>query len=157
MMHMPTRHTLTTSMGLPIPREQVFALFAEAADLKRITPPELRFEILSPQPLRLAEGTRIDDRLRLFGVPVGWQSEMTCWDPPVMFVDVQRRGPYQSWIHPHRFREDGEGTIIEDAVEYCMPFWPLGELMSPLVRRQLRRSFRYRQEAIQAYVAEGSS
>jgi ligand-binding SRPBCC domain-containing protein len=149
---MQTRHTLTTSMRLPLAREAVFAFFAEAANLERMTPPELRFEILTPSPLHLAEGTLIDYRLRLFGIPLGWQSQITCWDPPRTFVDVQRRGPYQCWIHTHRFREADGGTIIEDAVEYCLPFWPLGELVSPLVRRQLHRIFRYRQQAIRAYV-----
>src|SRR5690606_36044611 len=155
MMGMPTRHTLTTSMRLPLARETVFAFFAEAANLERITPPELRFEILSPQPLRLAEGTCIDYRLRLFGVPLRWQSQIIRWNPPHTFVDVQRRGPYQHWIHTHRFREADGGTIIEDIVEYCLPFWPLGELVFPLVQRQLRRIFRYRQRAIRAYFGEG--
>jgi ligand-binding SRPBCC domain-containing protein len=154
-MHMQTRHTLTTSMRLPLAREEVFAFFAEAANLERITPPELRFEMVTPQPLHLVEGTVIDYQLRLFGVPLRWQSQMIRWDPPGTFVDAQRRGPYKCWIHTHRFREaDGE-TIIEDAVEYCLPYWPLGELVYPLVRRQLHRIFQYRQQAIRAYFGEG--
>lgn len=155
-MDMQIRHTLTTSMHLPLAREAACAFFAEAANLERITPPELRFEILTPQPLRLAEGTLIDYRLRLFGVPLRWQSQITCWDPPRTFVDVQRRGPYARWVHTHRFHEAEGATIIEDAVEYCLPLWPLGELVSPLVRRQLRRIFQYRQRAIRTYLAEGS-
>jgi ligand-binding SRPBCC domain-containing protein len=153
---MQTRHTLTSSMRLPLAREVVFAFFAEAANLERITPPELRFEILTPQPLHLAEGTLIDYRLRLFGIPLCWQSQITCWDPPRAFVDVQRRGPYKRWIHTHRFREADGKTIIEDAVEYALPYWPLGELVHPLVRRQLGRIFRYRQQAIRAYFSDGT-
>ncbi len=154
-MHMPTRHTFTTSMRLALAREEVFAFFAEAANLERITPPELRFEILTPQPLHLTEGTLIDYRLRLFGVPLGWQTQILCWDPPRSFVDAQLRGPYKRWIHTHGFREEDGETIMEDAVEYCLPYWPLGELVYPLVRRQLRRIFRYRQQAIRAYFFEG--
>lgn len=155
-MHMQTRHTLTTSMRLPLPRQEVFAFFAEAANLERITPPELRVEIVTPQPLHLVEGTLIDYQLRLFGVPLRWQSQIIRWDPPGTFVDAQRRGPYKSWIHTHCFREAEGETIIEDAVEYCLPYWPLGELVYPLVRRQLHRIFRYRQQAIRAYFFEGT-
>ena len=152
---MPGLHTLTTSMSLPLPRDQVLAFFAEASNLERITPPELGFEIVTPQPLHLCEGTRIDYRLHLFGIPFSWQTEIQRWNPPEEFVDVQRRGPYKHWVHTHRFREDDGVTTIEDHVEYVLPYAPLGELVYPLVRLQLARIFRYRQQAIRAYLVEG--
>jgi ligand-binding SRPBCC domain-containing protein len=148
-------HTLTTSMRLPLARDQVFAFFAEATNLARITPPELGFTIVTPGPLHLSEGTCIDYRLRLFGIPFSWQTEIQCWNPPEVFVDVQRRGPYKHWVHTHRFREEQRATIIEDEVQYALPYAPLGELMYPLVRLQLARIFRYRQQAIRAYLIEG--
>jgi ligand-binding SRPBCC domain-containing protein len=144
-------HMLTTSMSLPFARDQVFAFFAEAANLARITPPELGFEIVTPQPIHLREGVCIEYRLHLFGIPFFWHTEIQCWNPPKAFVDVQRRGPYKHWVHTHRFREEHGATIIEDEVQYALPYAPLGELVYPLVRLQLHRIFRYRQRAIQAY------
>ena len=142
-------HTLHTSMSLPLPRDIVFAFFAEATNLQRITPPELGFEMVTPQPIHLREGTRIEYRLHLFGVPFAWQSEIQRWNPPEEFVDIQLRGPYKRWVHTHRFREEHGVTIIEDEVQYALPYWPLGELVYPLVRLQLACIFRYRQQAIQ--------
>jgi ligand-binding SRPBCC domain-containing protein len=152
---MPGLHTLHTSMSLPLPRDQVFAFFAEATNLQRISPPELGFELVTPQPIHLSEGACIEYRLHLLGIPFAWQSEIQRWHPPEEFVDTQLRGPYKHWIHTHRFREEEGATVVEDEVQYALPCWPVGELVYPLVRLQLYRIFRYRQQAIRRYLLMG--
>ena len=142
------QHRFTSSAVLPLPRERVFPFFADAANLEVITPPELRFHILTAQPVAMHPGALIRYRLRLSGIPFVWLTRIAEWNPPFEFVDEQLEGPYKSWVHRHRFIEEGEGTRIEDEVTYQLPFYPLGEIAAPLVRFQVNRIFSYRATAI---------
>ena len=132
-------------MVVPAPLPDVFAFFADARNLQSITPPFLRFRVMTPD-VRMAVGARIDYRLRLRGLPLRWQSEITAWEPNERFRDEQRRGPYRYWRHVHLFREVADGTLVEDGVEYDVPG---GSFVHQwLVAPELLRIFRYRQEAL---------
>jgi ligand-binding SRPBCC domain-containing protein len=136
-------------MELPLPLKNAFDYFADVANLQRITPPDLNFSILTPLPVVIHEGTIIDFRLSLMGIPFEWKTEISVWDPPHVFVDRQVKGPYAEWVHTHTFRSSNEDrTDMEDDVTYSLPSQPLGELAHPLVRKQLERIFTYRREII---------
>jgi ligand-binding SRPBCC domain-containing protein len=141
-------HVLETTTYLPLPIREVFAFFADAGNLERITPPELAFRILTPLPIDIGEGALIDYRLRLYGVPFAWHTRISQWQPPARFVDEQLRGPYREWVHTHLFEPAGDGTLMIDRVRYRLPAHPASAPVLPLVRRQLDRIFRYRARAI---------
>ena len=141
-------------MTVPLPRRRVFAFFADAANLERITPPELKFHIVTPKPITMYPGALIDYELSLFGVRFTWRSEITVWQPETRFVDIQVRGPYAEWIHTHTFEDAPGGTRIQDQVRYRLPLAPLGNIALPLVRAQLRRIFDYREAVTRRLMAE---
>ena len=150
----PGSGVLRARASLPWPRERVFPFFADAANLARITPAEMGFEIISPQPVIMRVGALIDYRIRVWGAPLRWQTVISRWAPPFEFVDEQLRGPYAEWIHRHRFTDAGpEETIMEDEVRFRLPFGRLGALATPLIRWQLRRIFEFRSQAITSALA----
>ena len=147
-------YVLEREVSLPVPRARVFPFFADARNLERLTPPSLRFEILTPGEIQMGPGAIIDYRLRVSGLPVRWRSVIEIWDPPFRFVDVQVRGPYALWRHVHTFDETPEGTLMRDRVEYALPFGPIGALAHRLiVARQLEAIFSFRGRVVRELFA----
>lgn len=132
---------------VPAKRDEVFEFFSNAENLEHLTPSWLNFQILTPCPIELRQGALIDYRLRIHWIPVRWRTEISLWEPPFRFVDTQLKGPYRSWVHEHRFVDEGSGTSIEDEVNYDFFGGPL--LHRYLVRPDIEKIFSYRQEQIQ--------
>ncbi|HEX4001572.1 MAG TPA: SRPBCC family protein [Candidatus Acidoferrales bacterium] len=139
---------LDSAIWIPRPIDEVFAFFADAHNLGAITPPWMHFRTVTPGPIVMAVGTRFEHRLRVKGIPIRWESEITVWDPPRRFVDEQRRGPYRRWVHEHRFAAHDGGTDVADHVDYVVPG---GTIVNGLiVAPDLRKVFEYRRQTLLA-------
>ena len=144
------RYSIEREQLVPRPLSEVFAFFADAANLEVLTPGFLRFRILTPVPIRMAAATLIDYEIRIAGIPQRWKTLIEVFETPRRFVDVQLRGPYAWWRHTHEFSESAGGTTIRDSVEYEMPFGLLGVMVRGLlVRRMLEAIFDYRRAKIE--------
>ena len=142
-----TIHTFADELWLPRARAEVFPFFADAANLETITPAWVNFKILTPLPVNMRAGAKIEYQIRIHGVPVRWKTDITVWEPPVRFRDEQRQGPYRQWIHTHEFEEKDGGTLCRDRVDYAV--WG-GHLVNALfVRRDVERIFKYRRETLE--------
>jgi ligand-binding SRPBCC domain-containing protein len=139
-------YTLKREQRLPGPPHDVFPFFADAGNLEAITPPSLRFEIVTPRPIEMRVGALIEYRLRMRGVPISWLTRIEEWVPGVRFVDMQLRGPYALWHHTHEFEPDGvDATLMRDTVRYALPGGPLGAIAHAIfVRAELDRIFDHR-------------
>jgi ligand-binding SRPBCC domain-containing protein len=144
-----TEYVLTRDAVIDLSRAEVFEFFADAVNLERITPPELNFHIITPQPIEIKKDSLIDYKLKLRGFPIKWRTRISAWNPPFDFIDEQISGPYKQWIHEHTFTELPDGkTGIKDVVRYRLPLEPLGDIMHFLVRKELEYIFDFRQKAV---------
>jgi ligand-binding SRPBCC domain-containing protein len=126
--------------------DRVFAFFADAMNLRAITPEWLDFRVVTPAPIEMGQGAVIEHRMRFLGLAIGWQSEITAWEPMVRFVDEQRRGPCKVWIHEHRFEERDGGTLVMDHVTCATAGGRIVERL--LVGPCVRRVFAYREQRL---------
>lgn len=140
-------YRLKATMEVQRPIDEVFAFFADAANLEAITPPWLNFQILTPMPFTISKGALLDYKIRLHCIPIRWRTEICVWEPTHRFVDQQLKGPYKKWYHEHTFIDAGNGvTSVIDDVHYV----PRGGglLHRLLVKPDLEKIFRYRQEKL---------
>lgn len=131
------------------PIEEVFAFFADAKNLQKITPDWLHFHIVDVSPTPIQQGTLIRYTLRWRIVPIHWTTEITEWEPPHRFADVQLKGPYRRWHHEHRFFAEGDATRITDEVQYELPFGMLGRMAHFKVKRDVESIFAYRRATVE--------
>lgn len=140
---------LRASLWIPKPPAAVFPFFADAQNLEQLTPAWLSFRILTPLPIDMRQGTRIDYRIGVHGLPMRWQTRIARWEPPHAFADEQLRGPYALWHHTHTFTPLDGGTVLGDEVRMRPKGGPLaGALMALFVRRDVERIFRFRAQAM---------
>lgn len=156
---MPASRSWHLTAAITVPRDPaaVFAFFADASNLGRITPAHLRFTIRTPLPIAMRNGALIDYTIGLWGLPMRWRTLIREWAPPLRFVDEQLIGPYAEWVHEHRFTPVPGGTRIDDHVTFRLPLAPLGEVAAPVVHRMLRRIFAHRQETVADLLAAGTA
>jgi uncharacterized protein (TIGR01777 family) len=139
----------SSSVDLPATVEQAFAYHERPGALRRLIPPweNVRIEHSDGS---LQVGSRVVMRIRAMGVPVRWTAEHTEYDPPHLFVDTQRSGPFTSWVHRHQFAAGndstpGGGCRLTDDITYQLPAGALGQAVGGgAVARQLQSMFAYR-------------
>lgn len=153
----PFVRTLEIVQEFPRPRADVFRFFEDAINLDAITPPMLRFRIVTPRPIEMRAGALIDYSLRLRGVPIRWRTRIEVYEPPSCFVDRQLRGPYRLWWHEHVFEEIEGGTRMTDRVRYLTPL--AGSMVGRwvhdrLIRPDLESIFAFRRATLAAKFGE---
>lgn len=144
-------YTLQRAQTVRMPLAPCWEFFSNPANLARITPPTLGFQVRSQLPREIYPGLMIRYTVSpLFGIPMTWLTEITHVRKPNFFVDEQRVGPYRLWHHEHTFTALSEHeTEVSDLVHYVPPLGPIGVLLNALViRPQLDAIFAFRAEQL---------
>lgn len=145
------KHRLYKEQQLNCDLETAWKFFSAANNLAVITPPDMKFTVLTKlQNDEIYKGMIIDYTVSpLLGIPLDWQTEITQVDFKKSFTDFQQKGPYKLWNHFHEFIENPEGVLIKDTVDYELPMGFLGEIAhSILVKKKLENIFNFRQEVL---------
>ena len=81
-----------------------------------------------PESGLLELGDEVEFEAVHFGIRQRLTSKIVEYDRPKLFVDQMVTGAFKSLRHEHRFRIDGEFTVMTDVVELAAPFGLLGRL-----------------------------
>lgn len=135
-------------------KNSVFEFFSEAKNLEKITPDFLNFKITNMSTDKIEEGSLIDYKLKIHGIPAKWKTEIKEWNPNDSFIDIQLKGPYNKWIHLHEFHQAGQGCLIRDFVRYKVPLSKLGALLTgAFIKKDINKIFGYRKEKVKELFA----
>jgi ligand-binding SRPBCC domain-containing protein len=138
--------------------EELFAFHELPDALQRLTPPWERSRVLRHAE-SLLPGAQVEAEVRVLGI-FCFRLEVvhTLYDPPRLFEDQQKRGPFRSWRHRHIVEAHAEGAKLIDEIELELPFEPWSRWLAPLlVFPRLRRLFEFRHRVTREYFARNVS
>src|SRR5689334_11445212 len=132
---------VTFRSRLGVPAEALFAWHERPGAFERLAPPW--------KPVRVLErrgGVQYGARVTLdLGFPAGrWQIEHRGYVRGQAFEDHQVAGPFARYTHTHRFLPEGEGAVLEDRLEWELPFAPLSAPAMSFIQREFERLFAWR-------------
>lgn len=137
---------------LQITIQEAWNFFSSPFFLNEITPSFFHVEITSPVPVKIYAGLMIRYRMKaLFGLPMGWLSEVSHCDEPKRFVYQQAVGPFKFWSHEVALTATDRGVLVEDIVFYAMPLGWLGPLFHYcLIGDKLKQIFNTRAQRLKS-------
>jgi len=145
-------YQLHKTQKIPAPIDQVWDFISSPANLKKITPEYMGFNITSNLlSEKMYPGMIISYKVSpVLGIKMTWVTEITQVKEKEYFIDEQRVGPYSMWHHEHKIEPIEGGVLMTDIVSYKPPFGFLGSIAnSILIKKQLKDIFDFRTVAVE--------
>ena len=145
-------YQLHKKQNIPAGLNEIWDFISSPANLKKITPDYMGFDITSKlNSNKMYPGMIISYKVSpVLGLKMTWVTEITHVKEKEYFVDEQRIGPYKIWHHEHHVKEINGGVEMIDIVSYAPPFGFLGSMANSLfIKKQLEEIFNYRTVALE--------
>lgn len=143
-------YTMENSLTIKAPIEDMWEFFSNPKNLSVLTPPKLRLRFIQEPSRSMFKGQRVLYCLSpLPGLRFRWEGEIIEVAQLERFIDEQRKGPFAYWRHEHLFFRKEEGTDIWDYLQYALPFGLIGTAIQPIVNREMKEMFKYRNEKVE--------
>ncbi len=144
-------YTFKFTQKLPAGLDKAWEFFSSPFNLTKITP-SLGFVITSDLSTeqKMYPGILISYTVApLFGVKMNWLTEITHIEEKKYFVDEQRFGPFALWHHQHHFKEVPGGILMEDILNYAIPYGFIGKIVNKIiVQDKILDIFKIREQKI---------
>lgn len=145
-------YQLYAKQKIPAELSDVWEFISSPANLKRITPDYMGFQITSEMISdKMYPGMIIAYKVSpVGGIKMNWVTEITHVKEKEYFVDEQRIGPYKLWHHEHKLEIVDGGVLMTDIVSYKPPFGIFGAIANSLfIKKQLKQIFDYRTKSLE--------
>ncbi|MEO8086077.1 MAG: SRPBCC family protein [Bacteroidota bacterium] len=144
-------HYFKASQTVHAPMDKVWDFFSSPANLKIITPPEMKFTIISEvSSEKIFPGQMIEYYVTpVWNMRVKWITKISDVRTNEFFSDEQLKGPYKCWEHKHFFKEIEGGIEMLDEVKYDIGYGMVGDkLLHSFIRRKIETIFSFRNKKI---------
>lgn len=131
--------------------DEVWDFISNPANLKKITPEYMGFNIISKQlPDKMYTGQIIRYKVTpLLNIPMTWVTEITHVKEKKYFVDEQLVGPYKLWHHEHFIEETENGVLMNDILTYSPPLGIIGNIANSLIiETKIKQIFDFREKKL---------
>lgn len=131
------------------PIAEVYAFHTDTQNLPTITPPWIHVTI-DKMDIPMVQGSRVVLQIKRYGITTRWEMEIEEQSFPCSVIDRMVSGPFPFFRHQRLFSFVNENeTRMEETLTIALPFGWLGNLIFPLVKKDMDKMFAYRHNATQ--------
>lgn len=126
----------------------VFEWHKRPGAFEALSPPWMDVKVLERSG-GIRDGGKVALEVSCGPVKLRWKLEHRNYVEGKQFQDVQIAGPFDKWTHTHSFQDTNGGCVLEDSIEFRMPWMTVPGLpVAQVFMSELQRMFNYRQDVL---------